>query len=98
MSADLSLILVLNSGSSSLKFAIHDTVSRWPLLSGLAERPGADDPAITFKDSDGGRTLKLVDAGHATALDAVPAELSRRGMIACDTAAAAGRNAVAEAV
>ena len=78
MSADARLILVLNNGSSSLKFAIHDTESRSPLLSGLAERLGADDPAITFKDADGRRTLKLGDAGHAGALDAVLAELADR--------------------
>jgi acetate kinase len=81
MSADARLILVLNNGSSSLKFAIHDTESRSPLLSGLAERLGADDPAITFKDADGRRTLKLGDAGHAGALDAVLAELSHRGWL-----------------
>jgi acetate kinase len=41
-------MLVLNSGSSSLKFAVHDTGSRTPLMSGLAERLGAENPAITL--------------------------------------------------
>ena len=34
------LVLVLNSGSSSLKFAVHDTSGRIPLLSGPDDRSG----------------------------------------------------------
>jgi acetate kinase len=86
MSTNPSLILVLNSGSSSLKFAIHDTMSRAPLLSGLAERLGGDNPEITFKDSDGKRQLALGEASHASALDAVLAELSHRGWLGALTA------------
>jgi acetate kinase len=79
VSTDPCLILVLNSGSSSLKFAVHDTGSRTPKLSGLAERLGADNPSITFKDGNGKRVLALTDAGHAAALDAVLSELADRG-------------------
>lgn len=79
VSTDPRLILVLNSGSSSLKFAVHDTGSRTPLLSGLAERLGAANPAITFKDTHSKQQLPLGEATHAAALDAVLAELSRRG-------------------
>ncbi len=32
------LVLVLNSGSSSLKFSVHDAGIRTPLLSGLVPR------------------------------------------------------------
>ena len=71
MSADNTLILVLNSGSSSLKFAVQDTGQRTPLLSGLAERLGNTEPSITFKDAQGKRTTALPGAGHAEALDAV---------------------------
>ena len=92
MSTDPCLILVLNSGSSSLKFAVHDTGSRTSLLSGLAERLGAENPAITFKDIDGKRVLPLGDAGHAAALDAVLAELSHRGWLG--TLAAVGHRVV----
>ena len=81
VSADRRLVLVLNSGSSSLKFAVHDTGSRTPLMSGLAERLGAENPAITFKAVDGKRTLPLEAADHAAALDAVLAELSLRGWL-----------------
>src|SRR5271166_6251537 len=92
VSTDPCLILVLNSGSSSLKFAVYDTGSRTSLLSGLAERLGAENPAITFKDIDGKRVLPLGDAGHAAALDAVLAELSRRGWLG--TLAAVGHRVV----
>jgi acetate kinase len=81
-----SLVLVLNSGSSSLKFAVHDTGARIPLLSGLAERLGADGAAITFKDAGGKQTQTLPAGGHAAALDAVLAELSHRGWLRALTA------------
>jgi acetate kinase len=80
------LVLVLNSGSSSLKFAVHDASARIPLLSGLAERLGADGAAITFKDAVGKQTQSLRAGGHAAALDAVLAELSHRGWLHALTA------------
>ncbi len=82
MSTDPCLILVLNSGSSSLKFAIHTANSRAPLLSGLAERLGGENPVISFKDSNGKRMLPLTGSDHIAALDAVLAELSQRGWLA----------------
>ncbi len=75
------LVLVLNSGSSSLKFAVHDTGAREPLLSGLAERLGVAGAAITFKDTRGKRTQTLHAGGHEAALDAVLAALSHRGWL-----------------
>ena len=92
-----SLILVLNSGSSSLKFAVHETGRRTPMLSGLAERLGDDNASITFRDADGKRVHPLERSGHSpsghapghpTALAAVLAELSRRGWV--DVLAAVG--------
>lgn len=81
MPPDASLILVLNSGSSSLKFAVQDTAQRTPLLSGLAERLGNTQPTITFKDAQGKRTEPLPGGDHAAALDAVLAELSGRSWL-----------------
>jgi len=78
MSPDKSLILVLNSGSSSLKFAVQDVAKRTPLLSGLAERLGGTEPVVTFKDDQGKRTQALAASDHGTALDAVLAELAAR--------------------
>lgn len=92
MSTNPCPILVLNSGSSSLKFAVHDMESRMPWLSGLAERLGAENSAITFKAIDGKRVLPLEGAGHAAALDALLAELSYRGWLG--TLAAVGHRVV----
>ena len=82
MSLDRRLILVLNSGSSSLKFAVQATDSRTPLMSGLAERLGGDGPQITIKDPDGKQVHCLPNGDHAVALEAVLAELSQRGWLA----------------
>ena len=93
MSPDASLILVLNSGSSSLKFAVQSTGQRTPLLSGLAERLGAADPLITFKDPENKRSAPLPGGGaHAEAMDAVLAELGARGWLG--TLAAVGHRVV----
>ena len=81
MTPDTRLILVLNSGSSSLKFAVHETGVRTPLLSGLAERLGTVQPTITFKDVKRKTTQSLPAATHAAALDAVVAELTRHGWL-----------------
>lgn len=43
------LVLVINSGSSSLKFAIIDTTTEETLLSGLAEKLGLETPLISWK-------------------------------------------------
>ena len=86
------LVLVINSGSSSLKFAVHDTGTRTPLLSGLAERLAADAPTITFKDAAGRQTHPLSQADHGCALDAVLTELARRGWL--DALAAVGHRVV----
>jgi acetate kinase len=92
MSPDASLILVLNCGSSSVKFAVQDTGQRVPLLSGLAERLGNTEPTITFKDAQGKRTSPLAGGGHTEALDAVLAELGARGWL--DALAAVGHRVV----
>lgn len=86
------LILVLNSGSSSLKFAVHDIGMRAPLLSGLAERIGGEHPAITFKHLSTELVQSLPEASHAAALDAMLAELLRCGWI--DALGAVGHRVV----
>ena len=62
-------VLVLNCGSSSLKFAIIDTVSGDELLSGLAERLGEQDPQIKYK-YNGDKQLILLSPNdaHQTAI------------------------------
>ena len=42
-------VLVLNCGSSSLKFAILDATTSEEIISGLAERLGSSSPSIKYK-------------------------------------------------
>jgi acetate kinase len=75
------LILVINSGSSSLKFAIHALDRRDPLLCGLAERLGLDRATVSFKDETGKTVRSLKEPTHSAALDAVLGELTVRGWL-----------------
>lgn len=75
------LTLVINCGSSSLKFALYDADAPQPLLGGLAECLGADDARIRF-DVDGERIRSSLDGGgHAKALDALLALIDQRGLL-----------------
>lgn len=56
-----SYVLVINSGSSSLKFAVIDTQSGDALISGLAERFGLDGAEISWK-YQGEKTLEPIPA------------------------------------
>ena len=86
------LILVLNSGSSSLKFAVHETGTRRAKLSGLAERLGQAEPAITFKHGNVKDTRPLAIATHAAAFDALLGVLEELGYL--DALTAVGHRAV----
>lgn len=62
-------VLVLNCGSSSLKFAIIDTMSGDELLSGLAERLGEQDPQIKYKYQGDKHVIALSPSdAHQTAI------------------------------
>jgi acetate kinase len=50
-------VLVLNCGSSSVKFALYDPASKTRHLNGLAERVGTPDASVTITFPDGPRTL-----------------------------------------
>ena len=52
MTSNEPLILVINCGSSSLKFALFQGGSRSPTLSGLAENLGHAEARITFKGGE----------------------------------------------
>lgn len=79
MSSDSSLILVINCGSSSLKFALFAADNRSALISGLAERLGGSDAAFRF-DVNGERTKGALAGGtHADALAAVLVQLKAHG-------------------
>lgn len=70
------LILVLNCGSSSLKFAIIDTTSGDEKISGLAECLHLDDARIKWKlgDSKGSADLGA-GAAHEEALTYIVSEI-----------------------
>ncbi|WP_288989154.1 acetate kinase [uncultured Pseudoalteromonas sp.] len=63
-------VLVLNCGSSSLKFAIIDANTGKDIISGLAERLGADAPSIKYKFKGEKTTIKLAaNQAHAHVID-----------------------------
>lgn len=76
-------ILVLNSGSSSLKFALLNPQSGDVRLSGLAERLGSEGASIRldrFSNGDRDRAEESLSGGaHAEALTRVLAELDNQG-------------------
>lgn len=86
------LVLVVNSGSSSLKFAIQDVTNPVPVMSGIAERLGGEGPIITFKYNGQKTTTPLAANDHGTALDALLAELNKIGLL--DSVVAVGHRVV----
>jgi acetate kinase len=61
-------ILVLNCGSSSIKFAIFDMTKQQVLISGLAERLYESQPNINWQGQFNGEAT-INDQGHQAALD-----------------------------
>lgn len=72
--------LVLNCGSSSLKFALLDPDTRELQLSGLAERLGAEGASLRLDRAGERRTLDLGGGAHAAALERLLAELAGLGL------------------
>lgn len=77
-----SLILVINCGSSSIKFAVMEPCQDAPILSGLAECIGLDDARITFKSPHADKkTIELTTGDHKDALNVLVEELRSRQFI-----------------
>ncbi|MCE1236303.1 MAG: acetate kinase [Hyphomicrobiales bacterium] len=75
-------VLVVNCGSSSLKFALWDPDQPDPCLSGLAENLGSKDAGLRF-DCGGARTrADIAGADHAKAFAGLVAFLEGRGLLA----------------
>ena len=92
MSSSTPLILVINSGSSSLKFALFSLSERKPLASGLAERLGQPDATIRF-DIDGTKNkFPLAQTNHQGAVDSLMAFLKEHGWF--EAVAAVGHRVV----
>lgn len=71
-SARMSAILVINSGSSSLKCSLLATASEAVLAHGVAEELGGPDAVLRFSAEDGREmVLALPGAGHEEALEAI---------------------------
>lgn len=85
-------ILVINCGSSSLKFALQPVGSREPLLSGLAECLGLAESRIIFKSAEGKETQSLPGGSHAEAVSALTDYLKQRGLL--DQVVAVGHRVV----
>ncbi|XQU09408.1 acetate kinase [Halomonas sp. LY9] len=72
-------VLVINCGSSSIKYALIDSDPQAPRLAGLAERLGSSDARLKGKNSAGESfTQPLPNADHAEALNAILQRLEGR--------------------
>ncbi|MCG7577006.1 MULTISPECIES: acetate kinase [unclassified Halomonas] len=72
-------VLVINCGSSSIKYALIDADPQAPRLAGLAERLGSSAARLKGKDSAGESfTQPLPNADHADALNAILQRLEGR--------------------
>jgi acetate kinase len=79
MSDVKSIVLVINCGSSSLKFALFEANTRQPMLGGVAERLGESAARIEFKGIVA-RAQPLQDGTHTGALQAILDELDRENL------------------
>lgn len=76
-------ILVINCGSSSLKFAVIDPVAKTEAVNGLAQRLGSPEASITWKDASGKKQETAIAGGdHAKAMRTVYEGLKERGLAA----------------
>jgi len=64
-------VLVINSGSSSLKFTLFDMADKSVLAKGLVERIGMDNPKLIYKPADKKFEEILTITNHSEALMAV---------------------------
>lgn len=75
-------VLVINCGSSSLKFAAIDPISGQAALSGLAERLGSPDASLNVRQGDTRQSVSLAEGGHDAAMLAVLQLLDNSGLSA----------------
>ncbi len=74
-------ILVLNCGSSSLKFAVIDTGEGEVLLSGLAERLAGPEALVSWRRGDAEKERRAIAGGdHAAAMKVVVEVLREHGL------------------
>lgn len=62
------LVLVINCGSSSIKFALRSESASQPLLKGLAERLGTAEGVMNWQAGDAREQVPIHDGQHSTAM------------------------------
>jgi acetate kinase len=87
-----SLILVLNCGSSSVKFAIIDPVSGSSELTGLIQCIGMEEASLKWEQGGDKKTQDLPHVAYQAAIDAVVCLIKESGLI--DSIAAVGHRVV----
>jgi len=75
------LVLVVNCGSSSLKFSLLPAAGGTPLVSGLAECLGLADARLILRRGGEKSQIPLEGGAHGEALAAILAELDRAGLL-----------------
>ncbi|MDC7717786.1 acetate kinase [Vogesella sp. DC21W] len=78
--------LVINCGSSSLKFALINAQTQDTTLTGLAEKLGMAGACITFKQAGQKVELTLAQGDHAGAMKAILSYLDERALTGSITA------------
>jgi acetate kinase len=73
-------VLVLNCGSSSLKFAVIDPESSTEHISGIAQRLGSPEATLDVKRDGTKSSRSIPKAAHEEALRAVVEELEKLGL------------------
>jgi acetate kinase len=74
-------VLVINCGSSSLKYNLYDTADTANNARGMVEKIGESGTSHSFTTKKGGGSHDLPTGGHAEALAAVIAELLASGSL-----------------
>ena len=75
------MILVINCGSSSVKFAVMEPLEQVMLVSGLAEKLGSDNAEIAIKIGEKKEVYQLGNAAHSEALGKLVEVLKANGLL-----------------
>lgn len=73
------VVLVINCGSSSVKFSVFDVLTRDDLVSGLVDGVNSEN---TFLSVNGGQPVTLPGQDYKHAMAAIVGELEKRGLMA----------------
>ncbi len=89
-------LLIINCGSSSLKFTLFDTMDTQSFARGQVERIGLPDALLTLDSSNGNTEMPLPDNSHSSAFSAMLTSLKGAGIITnlAEITAVAHRNSL----